>query len=148
MDSPPPTSTTLPNLIYILASSLTTLLVALGGFFFLRRQRSADVHKTNADTRKLEAESRQIDSTILLKAYERLDDLESVSRQQAIEITRLNQKVMQYEYEQRTDRAKIKEQTAEIKLLDLQVQRARRAGFLAIDKPGMPNPAAAPEGGP
>ena len=122
-----------------MASALNGLL----GLFLGRRQRAAESNKTDAETAKTQAEARQIDSSIILKTFDRLEQFENITRQQRLQLTELEQQLMTVEFELEGERAKTKRLVGELQLLNLQIQRARAAGFLAGDHlPGTPNPAA------
>lgn len=144
MENPQPSALpSLANALYPLATFIATVASGLIGLFFGRRQRTAETQKTSAETAKTEAETRQIDSSIVLKAFERLDQFENITREQRLRITELEQREMTLEFQLEGEISKSKRIEAEIRLLNAQVARARAAGFLAEDHvPGTPNPAA------
>lgn len=141
-DSPP---VALPPVALALQAIAITLAGAIGSFvtyLLTRKRQSADIHKTEAETTKTEAEARQIDSAIITNAYKRLDELEMMNRGQGLEITVLKQAALGLEFDGRTKDLKIRSLEAANDLLDRQVQKARAAGMLEDREPHSPNPAA------
>lgn len=142
-----PASSSLPTILSGLAAIASLIGIPVSAIlthFLTRRYRSAKTHQTNAETGKSEAQSRQIDSAIVMRAYTRLDEYEEITRRQSGEITKLEHRVLDLEYEGRTRDAEIKRLQAEAEILNLQIQRARAAGFLTDREPHSPNPAASP----
>lgn len=115
------------------APSLNTILLAISAIaslfgipstavlthFLTRRMYSAGIHKTNAETGKTEAETRQIDSTILFKAYERLDDLEQINHDQGLRITALERERQEVDW-----KLSLSEQREKIHIEELRLANA------------------------
>jgi chaperonin cofactor prefoldin len=121
MQTPAPTST-LPTLAYVLLALATIFAGALGALInhlFNRPVQSASVHKTNAETGKTQAETRQIDSEILLRAFERLDDLETITREQNGQIIALERDKAEAEW-----KLSLSEQREKVHLEELRIANA------------------------
>lgn len=80
-NAPPYSLTTLLSGLAALASIIGIPVSSLLTYFLTRPKQSADIHKTSAEAGKIEAETRQIDSAIADRAYERLDQLEAIIHQ-------------------------------------------------------------------
>lgn len=119
-----------------LATILSNALTAFFTYVFTRPQQSADIHKT-------EAEAQDIQSSIMMKIYGRLDDYENTRRRLNEAIADLENRNFDLEYAGRQKDAENQRLKSEMDILDRQVQKARAQGFLAEDRrPGSPNPAA------
>lgn len=119
-----------------LATILSNALTAFFTYVFTRPKQSADIHKT-------EAEAQDIQSSIMMKIYGRLDDYENTRRRLNEAIADLENRNFDLEYAGRQKDAENQRLKSEMDILDRQVQKARARGFLAEDRmPGSPNPAA------
>ena len=84
MQTPPSPPSTLAWYLLALATPLASGLSVLFTYLFTRPKQSADIHESRARTLKTEAESRQIDSDIIQKAYQRLEQLEEIVRNMGV----------------------------------------------------------------
>lgn len=138
-------SSTSSTMFLALWGIVTTIASGLSAWFahhLTKRQQSATVHKTEAETAKTEAEARQIDSAILMKAYERLDEYEQIRQRQSEAIATLENRNFDLEFEGRVKDGENRRLQGEIEILNLQVQKAKAAGVLTVRPPHSPNPAA------
>lgn len=136
------TPSTFTLVLWAVATPVLAALTALLSHLLTKPRQTADLHKTEAETTKTEAEARQIDSVIITNAYKRLDELEMIGRSQGLENTTLKQAILSLEYDSRNKDIKIKSLEAANDLLERQVQKARGAGMLIDREPHSPNPAA------
>lgn len=86
---------------------------------------NAETRQTDAGTRKTEAETRQIDSTILLKAYDRLDDLEQINHDQGLRITLLEQEKTKVTWELGLSQQREKIHVEELALANAELRMLR-----------------------
>lgn len=117
-DNPQPSSLT--TALYAAAAFANFLAIpvsALLGYLFGKKKQSADIlhvnaetHRTDAETHKTEAETRQIDSTIALKAFERLDELECI--------------IADLRVERREDKRRLDDWEMKYGLLEVQMRKA------------------------
>lgn len=127
---------TLAYVLLGLATIFSNVLTAVFTYLFSRPKQSADIHKT-------EVEAQDIQSSIMVKIYTRLDEYENTRRELNETIADLENRNFNLEYAGRQKDTENKRLLSEIEILDRQVQKARARGFLAEDRmPGTPNPAA------
>ena len=80
-NAPPFSLTTLAYILWLVATVLTNAVTGFVTYLLSRRKQTAETSAIEAGRIKIEAETRQIDSAIVLKAYERLDQLEAIIHQ-------------------------------------------------------------------
>lgn len=135
-NSTSPTLTTYLSGLAALASLVGIPVSSILTYFLTRPKQSADIHKT-------EAETRQIESSIMMKIYERLDDYETMRQRDSNRIADLENRNFDLECAGRAKDSEERRLKSEMEILNLQVQKAKAQGFLAGDRtPGSPNPAA------
>lgn len=105
--------------LHAIAIAIASAVSALLAHFLTKRRQSADIHKTNAETGKTQAETRQIDSEILLRAFERLEELEEMNRNQGSEIIILERGKAETEW-----RLSLSEQREKIHIEELRLANA------------------------
>lgn len=128
MQAPAPTST-LPTLAYVLLTLASVFSGAIGSlltYLFTRPKQSADIHKTNAEANKTEAETRQIDSGILFQAFKRLDELETITRTQNAAIIALERGKADLEWELGLSEQREKVQAESIRLAHAELETLRK----------------------
>lgn len=79
----------LPYALVGLANIITAAISSFITYLIARPKQAVDIHKSQAEISKTQAETRQIDSNILFEAFKRLDDLETITHQQTGEIIAL-----------------------------------------------------------
>lgn len=104
-----PSPSILPTILAGFAALATFLGIPLT-YLFTRRKQKADVSQVNAETHKTEAETRQIDSAIALRAFERLDDLELI--------------IDELRIERRADKKKLEDMEWRYGMLEVQLKKA------------------------
>jgi len=136
-DSTSPSLTTYLSALAAIASLVGIPVSSILTYLFTRPKQSAEIHKT-------EAEAQEIQSSIMMRIYRRLDDYEIVRQRLNEAIADLENRNFDLEYASRVKDSRIKQQSEEITILNLQIQRARAQGFLEEREPHSPNPAATP----
>lgn len=124
-------------ILWAIATPILSALSALISHLLTRPKQSAEIHKT-------EAEAQEIQSSIMMKVYGRLDDYEDKRKQLNNAIADLENRNFDLEYAGRQKDAEIKRLKEEIGILNFQVDRAKASGFLEERAPHSPNPAATP----
>ena len=121
--------------LWAVATPVLSGFSALVAHLLTRPKQSAEIHKT-------EAEARDIESSIMMRIYSRLDDYETKRLGLNKTITDLEDKNFSLQYEGRLKDTEIERLKEEVRILNFQVDRAKGSGFLVDREPHSPNPAA------
>src|SRR5260370_40270027 len=123
MQTPP--SQSLPPMAYALMALATVFGATISSLvtnLLNRRKQSADTDLTKAQTVKTQAESRQIDSAILSRAYDRIEDFKVIVGDKNIEIIDLQRDKARLDWELDLAKQREKIYVEELRVLKAEVQ--------------------------
>jgi hypothetical protein len=97
----PPTLSPLVAGLFLVANGVTGVVTGFVTWFLTRTKQTADISQSQALTRKTDAETQQIGSTLLFDAWRRIDDMEGIIRRQNIDSMTDKRRIAELEWDTR-----------------------------------------------